>query len=178
MKDRIKQIRSYFGLSQQKFANRVNKSAGFISNVETGRSGISDETLQLICMAFGVDELWLRTGSGEMFRPGKMKEEADKSGIGERIKQIRKREGLTQEQFANSLGFHKNQVYNIENDKSIPSDDFVSKVSKNYGVRIDWILFGQGEMDTVSDGIDEELISWLRENPDVVRELRLRGGLD
>ena len=178
MKDRIKQIRSYFGLTQERFAKRIGKTTGFISNVETGRAGMSDDTIQTICHIFGIDEFWLRFGQGQMFQRGQEKNRADTSGIGERVKQVRKREGLTQEQFGNSIGFHKNQVYYVEIGKCLPSDDFVSKVCRKYRIRIDWLMYGTGEMDATSDGVDDRLIEWLRENPDIVRELRLRGGLD
>ncbi len=46
IKDRIKQIRNHFGLTQEKFAKRINKTTGFISSVETGRSGLSSDTIQ------------------------------------------------------------------------------------------------------------------------------------
>ncbi len=178
MKERVKQIRRYFALSQEKFAKRINKTTGFISNVEIGRAGMSDDTIQTICDIFGIDEEWLRNGTGDMFLPGKEKQVADKSGIGERIKQLRKHKGLTQEQFGYSIGYHKNHIYYVEIAKHMPSDDFISKVCKVYKVRIDWLRYGEGEMTATSDGVDEELIEWLRGNPDVVRELRLRSGLD
>lgn len=91
MKDRIKQIRTHFGLTQEQFAKRIKKTTGFISNVETNRCGCSNVTIQTICSVFGVDETWLRDGAGDMFPVGEEKAAADIDGTGERIKEIRKK---------------------------------------------------------------------------------------
>ena len=66
LKDRIKQVREHFGLSQVHFAPQINKSPGFISLVETGRSNVSDETIETICSRFSINEAWLRNGEGKM----------------------------------------------------------------------------------------------------------------
>lgn len=84
MKDRIKQIRSHQGLTQEQFAQMIGKTSGFIANIETGRSGILDETVIRICNGFSISEEWLRTGNGEMFTA--QVDAADKAGIGERVK--------------------------------------------------------------------------------------------
>ena len=56
MKDRIKQIREHFGLSQAHFAQRIHKSPGFISLVESGRSDVSEETIAAICSVLPVNK--------------------------------------------------------------------------------------------------------------------------
>lgn len=66
LQDRIKQIREHFGLSQAHFAQKINKSPGFISLVETGRSNVSNNTIKSICAAFSINESWLRNGEGQM----------------------------------------------------------------------------------------------------------------
>ncbi len=35
--------------------------------MELGRAPISDSTIKLVCLTFGVSEHWLRTGEGEMY---------------------------------------------------------------------------------------------------------------
>ena len=59
MRDRFKQIREYYGLSQAQFAQRINMSPGFISNVETGRSNISEKTIDVVCRIFLINREWL-----------------------------------------------------------------------------------------------------------------------
>ena len=101
MKDRIKQIREHFGLSQAHFAQRIHKSPGFISLVETGRSYVSDDTIKSICSAFSVNEAWLRNGEGEMTGEAPV----DMKNIGTRVKHLRMDLKLTQEQFATATGY-------------------------------------------------------------------------
>lgn len=35
--------------------------------IEQGRCTLTEQNISLICLAFGVSEEWLRTGTGEMF---------------------------------------------------------------------------------------------------------------
>ncbi|MBQ6991793.1 MAG: helix-turn-helix transcriptional regulator [Clostridia bacterium] len=51
----IKQIRSRKGLSQEKLAERINKSSHFVSLIERGETGISFSTIIDICTALDVD---------------------------------------------------------------------------------------------------------------------------
>lgn len=48
-----------------------------IANYEIGRNEPIDAVIALICREFGVDELWLRTGSGEMFQARSREDELD-----------------------------------------------------------------------------------------------------
>ena len=175
MKDRIRSIRDHFALTQEQFANKIHRTSGFISNVENGKSRLSDTTIALICSEFSVREDWLRDGSGPMFLPEKGTEVVDKGLIGSRIRDVRKRKGLSQTEFGERIGFHKNQVYNVENGKSIPSDEFLSAVSREFKVSFLWLRTGEADE---RDPVDDRLIEWLRRNPEIARELRIRGGLD
>lgn len=51
----IKKLRTLEGLSQEKLAERIGKSAHFISVLERGESGLSVLTLIEICKALKVD---------------------------------------------------------------------------------------------------------------------------
>lgn len=176
MKERIKAIRAHFALTQEQFAKRINKTSSFISTVETGRCGLSEETVETICRVFGVKEAYLRDGIGEMLLTPSAA--IDKSLIGGRIKEVRRRTKLSQQAFADQIGFHKNQVYNVETGKSIPSEEFISAVALKCRIRASWIRTGEGEMTAPQNLVDEKLIEWLRNNPEVARELRVRSGLD
>ena len=69
MKERIKELRKYLNLTQQKFADRLGLKRQTIAAYEMGNIEPSDSTLLLICREFNVDENWLRTGEGEMYAP-------------------------------------------------------------------------------------------------------------
>lgn len=68
MKDRIKTLRKTLKMTQQEFADRIGIKRNTVGLYEIGQSGISDTVIRAICREFGVNEEWLRTGSGEMFR--------------------------------------------------------------------------------------------------------------
>lgn len=68
MKDRIKSLRKSLKLTQQEFADRIGIKRNTVGLYEIGQSGISDTVIKSICREFNVNEAWLRTGDGEMFR--------------------------------------------------------------------------------------------------------------
>lgn len=68
MKDRIKSVRKALKMTQQEFADRIGIKRNTVGLYEIGQSGISDTVIKAICREFDVNEEWLRTGSGEMFR--------------------------------------------------------------------------------------------------------------
>lgn len=69
MQDRIKALRKELGLTQEEFAAKLGIKRGALANYEVGRNEPIDAVVRLICTTFGVDEIWLTTGVGEMFRP-------------------------------------------------------------------------------------------------------------
>ena len=69
MSERIKRIRKMLDLTQQEFADRIGIKRNTIANYESGRNEPVDSVISLICREYGVNEIWLRTGEGEMFTP-------------------------------------------------------------------------------------------------------------
>ena len=67
MNERIKAARKALGLTMEQFGKRVGLSKSAISLIESGKNGTTEQTVASICREFGVNELWLRTGEGEMF---------------------------------------------------------------------------------------------------------------
>lgn len=68
MNDRLKQVRIAAGKTQTEFAEAIGLTKNFICLLETGKREPSDRTIADICRVYGVDEVWLRTGVGEMSR--------------------------------------------------------------------------------------------------------------
>lgn len=65
---RIKKLRKALDLTQAEFAEHIGVKRNTVATYEMGRSTPSDAAVNLICREFHVNEAWLRTGSGEMFR--------------------------------------------------------------------------------------------------------------
>lgn len=72
---RLLQVRKDQGLSQADFAQKLNLSQNFVWLTEKGQRLPSDRTIADICRVFGVNEVWLRTGAGEMYTPRTREEE-------------------------------------------------------------------------------------------------------
>lgn len=69
MHERIKQIRRELGLTQTEFAERIGLKQNSIALIESGKRNISDQAVLSICREYGVNEEWLRTGTGEKMTP-------------------------------------------------------------------------------------------------------------
>lgn len=67
------------------------------------------------------------------------------STIGERIKDIRKQKGYTQQKFAEALGLKQNTVATYEMNKTVPSDRTIADICREFGVDRIWLETGAGE---------------------------------
>lgn len=67
MKARIREIRKTLNLTQEQFSSKLGVKRSAISQIEKGFNQISDQMVKSICLAYNVNENWLRTGNGEMF---------------------------------------------------------------------------------------------------------------
>ncbi len=66
MKDRLKALRNELNLTQQAFADRIGVKRNTVATYEMGRNEPTDPVIKIICDTFHVNEVWLRTGEGEM----------------------------------------------------------------------------------------------------------------
>lgn len=73
MRNRFKQIRQHgnINLSQETFGKRLGVTGAAISRIESGSREPSEQILLAVCREFNVNEDWLRTGKGEMFKKSK-----------------------------------------------------------------------------------------------------------
>lgn len=66
--------------------------------------------------------------------------------MNERIKEVRKSLGLTQQEFADRIGVKRNTVATYEGGRNVPIDSVVSLICKEYNVNEEWLRTGEGEM--------------------------------
>lgn len=88
-----------------------------------------------------------------------------------RIAQLRKNRGWTQDTFAEEMGISKNYVSLIENGKKIPSDRLVSDICREFGVNEKWLRDGTGDMYDVPDDEIASVVSELLEEDNPFYEL-------
>ena len=75
MKERIKELRKTLGLTLESFGDKVGVGKSTISRIENGTNGLTEQMILSICREFNVNEEWLRTGTGEMFKDMTLDEE-------------------------------------------------------------------------------------------------------
>ncbi len=68
LNERITKLIQSIGVRKTVFADRLNVSQAFVSQMCSGKAQPSDRTIADICREFNVNETWLRTGDGEMFQ--------------------------------------------------------------------------------------------------------------
>ena len=66
--------------------------------------------------------------------------------MNERIKELRKVLGVTQQEFADNIKVKRNTVATYEMGRSIPSDSAIALICEKYGVNEEWLRTGIGEM--------------------------------
>jgi transcriptional regulator with XRE-family HTH domain len=103
---------------------------------------------------------------------------------GDRFKKVRISLGLSQQEFAQSLGTTQSWVSEIETGFKQPSDTLLIAIQYRYKVNRKWILFGQGEMFEeppeffkVNEGlndISEKILILLKDMPEEARREILR----
>ena len=64
----------------------------------------------------------------------------DMKSIGERIKEIRKESGLSQQMFGKVLAVSQDTVSLWENGRSLPTAEFLIAMAQSFGVSVDYIL--------------------------------------
>lgn len=75
MNKRIKEVRKAFCLTQEQFGLKIGLTGAALSKIESGTNNPTSQTIVSICREFGVSEIWLKTGIGEMCPPSTRAEE-------------------------------------------------------------------------------------------------------
>lgn len=83
--------------------------------------------------------------------------------MNERIKDIRKKEGLSQQKFADKLGIARGNIAAYEVGKNAPSDAVISLICSKFNVNKDWLLTGKGDMYDVPEDEVAAVVSDLLE---------------
>lgn len=76
--------------------------------------------------------------------------------MSERIKALRKKLGLTQQEFADKLNIKRGAVANYEIGRNEPIDAVISLICKTFNVNEEWLRSGAGDMFLELPEEDEE----------------------
>jgi transcriptional regulator with XRE-family HTH domain len=84
--------------------------------------------------------------------------------FGDKLQQLRKNKGWSQEQLGAKLGAHQKHISRYENNVCKPSADTLRKLSEIFEVTVDYLLAEEPEGDSSGAGIkNKELLHWFEE---------------
>lgn len=66
--NRVRELRKTIGLTLEKFGDPLGVGKTAISKIENGENNLTDQMIISICREYNVNDEWLRTGNGEMFK--------------------------------------------------------------------------------------------------------------
>lgn len=78
----------------------------------------------------------------------------------DRIKELRKALGLTQQQLANILGLKQNTIALYEMGRNNPTEQTITTLCREFKVNEEWLRYGNGEM-FKAQTLDEEIIAFI-----------------
>lgn len=73
--ERLKKVRKYAGLTQEKFGEKIGLKQSQIKDIETAKQKVSPELAEIIEINFSINGWWLLTGKGEMLIKDEKKQE-------------------------------------------------------------------------------------------------------
>ncbi len=152
----LKALREERGLSQEAIGEIIGRTGSLISLVEAGRASLSPEQISTLADSLGVNEEWLRCGTGPMTATEKTR---DRRTIGERIYEIRRNRHQSQTEFAVLLGVSRNTISLLERRKISASQALIRAVVEKTGVSEVWLRTGEAETRA------EEIMEWLEHCP-------------
>ena len=83
--------------------------------------------------------------------------------IGDKILNLRKKAGLSQEQLANELNISRQSISKWESGASMPDNDKLISLSKYFGVSLDYLM--KDEIESVEELIENKSVSAIVETP-------------
>ena len=81
--------------------------------------------------------------------------------IGDRIRKVRGK--TSRADFAQQLGIHPQTLYLYEKGKRVVDVDLIQQLCAKFAVPVEWLIFGEGQLQTVKDDGDGHLREELAE---------------
>ncbi|MDZ4808205.1 MAG: helix-turn-helix transcriptional regulator [Bacteroidota bacterium] len=84
----------------------------------------------------------------------------------DRLKQLRKKKDLSQQELANQVGVHFTQISRYERGDFKPNSDAVTKIAQALNTTVDYLMTGSTSDAANNAGLDKEIISRFKEIQD------------
>ena len=66
--ERVRRIRKELKLNQTEFGRKIFVAQSYMAAIESNTREVTPKISKLICNEYGVNEKWLETGAGDMFK--------------------------------------------------------------------------------------------------------------
>ncbi len=166
---RLKEIRKLRNMTQGKLASSINTSAGYISEVESGKKVPGSNFLISLKRVYGVNPTWLLIGEGEMFKSDSDTKNKDIGMNSEFIERLRKDLKDKDDSFYASLSMSKEKILDVILEKEKLSRIEVIELSRKLNRSLDEYIYLAGY-------VPEEFKRVLK-NPRMLESLRTAGKL-
>lgn len=158
MNQRIREVRSALGLTQNEFGSRLGVARNTVANYETGNRSPSNQIVISICREFNVNEDWLKDGQGEMFVEtegtylSKLSRQYDLDELDQVI--LKSYLALTKGQRNGVKDFFKHIAKSLNNEEVAASID-IDEELESY--RLELLAEQKGEILSVSEGTERKV---------------------
>lgn len=165
--ERIKEIMTDLEYPLESFARKIGVSKGVFERITLNESRPSISVLNKIIKTFPVERQWLWLGQGKKYTKSITKLKFDPDEVttavavygdetkGGRIRYVRGVLEYSQVQLAEELGTTRDVLAQIEIGKNAPQSYVLERLHNLYGVNINWILAGTGDVFANQDRIKE-----------------------
>jgi transcriptional regulator with XRE-family HTH domain len=77
----------------------------------------------------------------------------------ERLRQLRKKKGLSQNELSEAMGVHFTQVSRYERGETKPNAEAIAKLAHALDTTVDYLMSGTSDDAVVNAGLDKEIVS-------------------
>lgn len=89
-----------------------------------------------------------------------------------RIKELREKEGLTQEEFGKKIGSARNTIANYETGNRNPSNAVITSICREFNINEEWLRYGKEPMyKLIEDKLSKYLGQIAKGNDDFIQDL-------
>lgn len=169
MNERVKEICKALGLSIESFSSHIGVTRSAISRIENGIVNVTNQMTKSICREFGVNENWLRTGSGYMFENVEEVNRVENAvNLNERLKELRAALGISQVALARRVGVTRAAISRLESGSNGFTNQMIKSICREFSVNKEWFITGNGDMFVFSgsEDIKESLIEYINSTDD------------
>lgn len=165
--EKLKYVRKALGKNQGSIATDLGTNAGRVCRYERGEMKPTQEILEKFCTLYGVNREWL---CGEnVSNDNAFSCDYDKESVAERLKELRKKTGMTQMEFCKFLNIPRSTLATVETANARLSEQIAARIAEKCGVGIKWLMYGDESQREYP--VDRKMIDWLWEHPEIREEL-------